>query len=66
MPYHDCPTCKELSLEFINCYDNPDNGYAFNLYLCLDCGTVVKDDVWKNAGKTIINKDGTIVKQPKE
>lgn len=57
-----CSECKEDALEFVTCWDNPDSGFAFNVYLCENCGTLLKEDVWKNAGRTIIHLNGDVTK----
>lgn len=31
-------------------WDSSHVGYAFNLYTCLDCGRVARENVWKNPG----------------
>lgn len=53
--------CETL-MDFIECGDNPNEGYAFNVYFCQICDILVKEDVWKNAGLTILYPDGRIEK----
>ena len=49
---------KDLGLGMV--YDEPDTGYAYNLYICGNCGAIHKEDVWNNEGVLIINVDNTI------
>jgi uncharacterized Zn finger protein len=49
---NNCPNCgEELDVFFV--WDDPDIGVAFNLLACEDCGTLVKDMVWDNAGRSV-------------
>ena len=46
----------------IDVWDHPDEGYAFNLFLC-ECGIICKEDVWNNAGQIWINIYGGITRK---
>jgi hypothetical protein len=35
-------------------HDDPKTGFAFNLYLCDYCGTIVRENVWDNKGYVIL------------
>jgi len=61
-----CRRCNQ-DMNFIDCYDTGSNGhvidsnsYAYNLYYCVDCGRLAKQDVWHNAGVVFIDYDNTI------
>lgn len=41
---------------------NQKTGYAFNLSICCSCGTICKEDVWKDPGHTWFATDGRLVK----
>jgi uncharacterized Zn finger protein len=49
-----CPGCSEemSSLDCIYQWDDPLIGFAFNLYACDNCGTLVKEMVWNNKGSS--------------
>ena len=45
----NCKCCnKEMKLIDVN--DNPDRGYAYNIFHCIYCMIVCKEDVWENKG----------------
>ena len=48
------------NLEFICCYDNPNTGFAFNIYFCYCCGTLYKEHVWKNKSLTICKPEDNL------
>ena len=52
--------CKH-TLDLAAVWDDPNQGYAFNLYICNNCGDIVKEDVWEDAGKTILSVSGEII-----
>lgn len=56
-----CPVCGH-SLKFIWCGDNPNMGWATNLYACENCGAIEQQRIWKNKGSTIIDSQGEILK----
>lgn len=60
-----CVNC-EHQMEFIFCTDNPNKGYAYNLYACPSCDSITKKDVWKNKGFVFINADSSEVIREKE
>lgn len=50
-----CKTCKCGPMKLVTATDNPNKGYAFNLYLCDNCDAVCKNDVWKKVDTWIDN-----------
>lgn len=53
--------CGEL-LVICAVYDDPDTGYAYNLFQCVYCGVIIKKDVWNNKGTLTIDLDNSINK----
>ena len=47
----NCPFCKSVNIQCISADDDPNKGYAWNLYQCV-CGTIVRNNIWNN--KSII------------
>lgn len=62
----ECPVCGRKDLNNVAVWDDPNRGYAYNLFSCFDCGSVIKQDVWENAGLTVIKLDTTVLKIAKE
>lgn len=60
--------CKDCDgqMEFIGCNDDPNEGYAYNIYHCANCMVILKNDVWNNAGNLWIDKDNKITIIPLE
>ena len=57
----ECINCGE-EMSGVGCGDNPNTGYAFNLFLCdYGCSTIMKQFVWKDKGEIWIFPDNTIV-----
>ena len=56
----NCPDCKR-KMECIAVNDSPPEGYAYNVYHCIFCMLLVKEDVWNNAGTITIRMDGSVV-----
>ncbi len=54
-----CKLCKK-DMKFIACSDNPNEGFAYNIYHCDECMVLCKENVWDNAGKFWVLKDNTI------
>jgi len=54
-----CTECNSQTTG-IAVYDNPNNGYAYNVYQCDGCGTIIKENVWKDKGYTIITLDDKV------
>jgi len=52
--------CCNNKPKFIECFDNPNTGFAWNLYLCEECGSLFKEDVWENKGIIKITPDNKI------
>lgn len=54
----NCKLCNTKNMDFIFCDDqnqarnSPD--YAYNLYHCVNCGGLVKEDVWHENNQTWI------------
>lgn len=58
----ECKNC-EGKMEYIACGDDPDTGYAFNLYICADgCDTIMKQSVWNDKSEIWIYPDNKIEK----
>ena len=59
-----CKDCdyRANEMQAVDCYDDPDEGHAFNLYLCDECGMICKEDVWQDAGKIWIDIEGNVTK----
>lgn len=59
-----CKSCSN-DMEFISCWDKPEYSdlleYAFNLYICNECGTICKEDVWDNEGTLWITKKNEVL-----
>lgn len=53
---------KGTHRELIGVWDDPNKGYAFNVYLNYSTGTIYKEDVWKNSGVTSIDLKNNVVK----
>lgn len=57
-----CIKCKEdMKLEAVN--DDPNRGFAYNVFQCIDCIIVVKKNVWKNKGCIWIFPDNNILSE---
>ncbi len=56
--------CKcEIEMTFISCYDNPNTGFAYNLYVCNHCGMIMKDNVWNDPCNYWWEENGKITKE---
>ncbi len=53
--------CEDSDLHPLDCYVDPDEGYAHNVSMCYNCGAVVIDRVWSNSGITIVKSDGEVL-----
>lgn len=60
--------CCGYDMEFSLASDNPNKGWAFNLYVCEECGMVVKEDVWSKSpikhifcGEVVLSTDSESV-----
>lgn len=51
--------CCGDDMEF-QCSWTDDETYAFNVYVCNMCGSILKDDLLENDGFTVIGKDGGV------
>lgn len=51
-----CIKCqRETQLIAVN--DNPNRGYAYNVYHCLDCMIICHSNVWENKGDMWVYPD---------
>lgn len=48
------------NIKGLDVYDNPDTGFAHNIYLDEHDGTVYIERVWSNAGVTVVSSNGVI------
>jgi len=53
--------CCNESLALVSVYDAPESGYAYNLFVCQSCGTIIKEDVWSNSGTLTVKTNGEVV-----
>lgn len=52
----NCISCgKEMDLVLVN--DNPNEGYAYNVYHCDDCMMLCRENVWSNSGEVWVKKE---------
>lgn len=57
-----CNSSFENYLECLGVFDEGSVGdFAFNMYICNKCGSIYKEDVWKNKGVLVIDKLNKIV-----
>lgn len=56
-----CKVCEhEMEMDFIACNDTGSSGhtdghsYAYNIFHCAECMTIVREDVWHNPGITYL------------
>jgi len=56
-----CLQCSSAKPELIQVFDDPSKGFAYNVFWCDHCGTLYREDVWKNAGVTILAQNGDII-----
>lgn len=59
---NDKMKCCDEEPKFISCYDNPSTDYAYNLFMCDNCGSLFKEDVWKNKGIIKISFNNEVIK----
>lgn len=60
-----CRNCK-TEMSVLTIADSPRHNYAFNVQQCDSCDTIVKHDLWKNAGFLWVMTDGTIIHEKEE
>lgn len=60
-----CKNCNDPKMEG-NVFDNPAAGYALNLYLCISCGSICRDNVWDNKGIVWWHVDSNQTEQTKK
>lgn len=60
-----CKGCGE-EIELLDVWDDPNVGYAFNVFLCGCCGNLYKVNVWKDAGALEITLEGVVRRLPDE
>lgn len=52
--------CSTSELKLIAVSDNPDTGFAQNVYECESCDTIAIKRVWNNQGVTYIEPSGKV------
>lgn len=54
--------CRECNHKMtgVGVHDDPNSGFAYNLYQCDYCGCICKDNVWNNPGELWINAHNEI------
>lgn len=56
----NCVECeKEMSLVTVN--DDPNKGFAYNVFECSDCMIIAKENVWKNKGMVWVYPDNQTI-----
>jgi hypothetical protein len=50
------------NLTLLGVWDSPPIGFAFNVYLDEETGTVYKEDVWNNKGVLFVTVQNEVVK----
>lgn len=58
-----CITCNR-EMEFVTCNDDPGEGYVYNVYHCLGCMMLAKENVWNDPGVTWINMLNKVIFVP--
>ena len=48
------------NIKGLDVYDNPDTGFAHNIYLDEHEGTVYIKRVWSNVGVTVVSSNGDV------
>lgn len=48
------------NIKGLDVYDNPDTGFAHNIYLDEQDGMVYIERVWSNAGVTVVSSNGDV------
>lgn len=57
-----CKFCPE-KMSLIGIADNPNTGYAFNIYFCdYGCSALLKESVWKDKSDIWITEDNRIIR----
>lgn len=46
--------CCGLPIAHVNIFDNQETDFAYNLYQCIKCGTLVREHVWEQSGVTVL------------
>jgi len=59
---NDIKCCKKRVKLVLAWDDAQETDHAYNLYLCEQCGTLYKDDLWNDKGLRALYLDGTLVK----
>ena len=52
--------CCDQKMSSVDCYDSPNKGVAFNLFLCNGCGAIYKQNVW-NGECVLIDADNKVI-----
>lgn len=56
--------CCETKAELVGIFDTGssfEEDYAYNLYICNKCGSIIKENVWSNPGCLKIKLDNTVM-----
>ena len=54
-----CKYC-DSDMVLIQVDDNPNTGFAHNIFYCEECQTTLHNRVWNNKGNTWIKNDGSV------
>ena len=54
-----CKYCKE-EMDLIQVDDDPNKGFAHNIYYCECCATLLHNRVWDNKGNTWVKCNGEV------
>lgn len=49
------------NIKGLDVYDNPDTGFAHNIFLNEHDGTVYIERVWNNTGVTVVSSNGDVM-----
>jgi len=60
-----CIKCG-YEMDLIDVMDDPEMGYAYNLFKCINCLVICKNNVWKNPGNLWIMANNEIKIEHKE
>lgn len=49
----------EMKLVYV--WADPNEGFAFNVFACNECGRLTKNNIWNNAGNTTVLLNGNVL-----
>ncbi len=64
----DCTASDAPEMTNVCCFDvgssvnDVGQSFAYNLYVCHDCGSIAKEDVWSRPGITWLDVEGCVVR----